>query len=82
MQNMGSGSYGYPRSWDYGGWTWGLIRGCSQPTKIMGDHGGETSHYLVDNGATIFMGEIVSHYFLKSMNEGCALYILVYKYLL
>jgi len=57
MQNMGNGSYGYPRSWDYGGWTWGLIRGCSQPTKIMGDHGGETSHYLIDNGVTIFMGE-------------------------
>jgi hypothetical protein len=32
-----SGSYGYPRSWDHGGWTWGLTRGYSQPTK---DHGG------------------------------------------
>jgi hypothetical protein len=30
---------------------------CYQPTKIMGDHGGKTTHYLVDNGATMFMGE-------------------------
>jgi hypothetical protein len=36
----------------------------------MRDHGGKTSHYLVDNGATMFMGEIVSHYFLKSRNGG------------
>jgi len=43
MQNVGSGSYGYPRSWDHGGWTWGLTRGCSQPTK---DHGGENFSLL------------------------------------
>jgi hypothetical protein len=36
-----SGSYGYPRSWDHRGSMWGLTRGCSQPTKIMGDHGGK-----------------------------------------
>jgi hypothetical protein len=37
MQNVGSGSYGYPRSWDHRGWTWGLTRGCSQPTKDCWD---------------------------------------------
>ena len=34
---------------------------------------GGTTHYLVDNGAIMFMGEIVSHYFLKSRNGSCAL---------
>jgi len=53
MQNVGSGSYGYPRSWDHGGWPGVALN----PLKIMGDHGGKTSHYLVDNGATMFMGE-------------------------
>jgi len=41
MQNVGSGSYGYPRSWDHGGGTWGLTRGCSQPTKDYGGSWGE-----------------------------------------
>jgi len=50
----------------------GWPRVALNPLKIMGDHGG-ASHYLVDNGATMFMGEIVSHYFLKSRNGGCAL---------
>jgi hypothetical protein len=35
--------------------TWGHGWKCSQPTKIMG--GGETTHYLVDDGAIMFMGE-------------------------
>jgi len=53
MQNVGSGSYGYPRSWNHGGWP-GVALNL---LKIMGDHGGKTSHYLVDNGAIMFMGE-------------------------
>jgi len=57
MQNVGSGSYGYPRSWDHGGWTWGLTKGYSQPTKDHGGSWGENFPLLVDNGATMFMGE-------------------------
>jgi len=38
---------------EHGGWPGVTLN----PLKIMGDHGRKTSHYLVDNGATMFMGE-------------------------